>query len=220
LLLFRAADSIRRHAQPQRQLPGNTASPPATRDGGHGLLAWAVASLLTILLTLWSAQIITPLAAPGGGTAGPATSVAGENIIAYDVDRLLRTEKRPAPFDPDVVRAEVSRILLTSAGHDGVRADDRVYLNRLVSSLTGLDTPAAEQRVNAVIAEARTNIQRARRSAVILAFMSGVAVLIGGVAAWFAACVGGRHRDSGKAPSLAWGLRGPRTVGPSNPKAS
>jgi hypothetical protein len=39
---------------------------------------------------------------------------------------------------------------------------------------------------------------------VILAFMAGAAALLGAVAAWFAAGVGGRHRDSEAVPALVW----------------
>jgi hypothetical protein len=39
------------------------------------------------------------------------------------------------------------------------------------------------------------NIERARKTAVILAFMVGAAALLGAAVAWFAACAGGRDRD-------------------------
>src|SRR3954468_14351975 len=63
------------------------------RDGMHGLLVWALATLLTAAFALATAQSLTRLAAPTGGPAGPATSVGGENIIAYDLDRLFRAER-------------------------------------------------------------------------------------------------------------------------------
>ena len=64
------------------------------RDGMHGLLVWALATLLTAAFALATAQSLTRLAAPAGGPAGPATSVGGENIIAYDLDRLFRRPHR------------------------------------------------------------------------------------------------------------------------------
>jgi hypothetical protein len=183
------------------------------RDGGHGLLTWALATLLTGLLLIWGAQAATRLAAPSAGASGPATSVAGENIIAYDLDRLFRAERRPPDTDMTYSRAEAGRILLTASSHSGMAADDRTYLVRLVAARTGLDAAAAEQRVNDTVARARENMRRARRSATILGFMAGAAALLGAAAAWFAACAGGRHRDGAAAPSLmAWTIRGPRTV--------
>src|SRR5205823_13984859 len=59
------------------------------RDGLHGLLVWALATLLTAVIGLATAQSLTRLAAPSGGQAGFSTSVAGENLIVYDLDRLF-----------------------------------------------------------------------------------------------------------------------------------
>ena len=164
------------------------------RDNVHGLLVWAIATLLTALLLLMAASASTQLAAPSGGTAGPSTSVASENTIAFDIDRLLRSDRR-VEADVTQTRAEVGRILLTSSSHSGVATEDRNYLVRLVGARTGLAGPEAERRVDAAIASAKNNIARARKSTVILAFMAGAAALLGAAAAWFAAAVGGQHRD-------------------------
>ena len=177
------------------------------RDGTHGLLVWALATLITALLAMGAATAATRLAAPSAGSAGPSTSVAGENIIAYDLDRLFRAEKRPADVDMTYPRAEAARILLTSAGHSGITSDDRTYLIRLVSAQTGLAPADAERRTDAAIASARNNISRARRSGVILAFMAGTAALLGAAVAWFAAGLGGQHRDKAIAPPLRMSLR-------------
>jgi hypothetical protein len=182
------------------------------RDGGHGLLTWALATLMTGVLLLWAAQAATRLAAPPAGTTGPASSVAGENVIAYDLDRLFRAERRPADGDLTYARAEAGRILLTASSHRGVAAEDRTYLTRLVSARTGLDATAAEQRVNDTITRAHDNIARARRSATLVGFMAAAAALLGAAVAWFAACAGGRHRDGESVPSLpSWSLTSQRS---------
>jgi hypothetical protein len=184
-------------------LLGTTPDEIEVRDGAHGLLVWAIATLITGLLVLAAATAATRLAAPSGGTAGPTASVGGENIIAYDLDRLFRSETPINGADVEYNRAEAARILLTAAGHDGITTEDHAHLIRLVSARTELSEDDAEQRVNAAIASARNNIARARRAAVLIAFMTGTAALLGGAAAWFAAGVGGRHRDS-VAPSFWW----------------
>jgi signal transduction histidine kinase len=181
------------------------------RDGVHGLLVWALATLLTAVVAFAAAQSLTRLAAPSAGSSGPAVSVGGENIIAYDLDRLFRAERRPNGDDLTYARSEAARILLTAAGHSGVSTEDRGYLARLVAARTGVAGPEAERRVDAIIGTARENINRARRASIVLAFMAGAAALLGAAAAWFAAAAGGRHRDGEKAPSLAsWSWRGPR----------
>jgi hypothetical protein len=176
------------------------------RDGLHGLLVWALATLLTAVIGVAAAQSLTRLAAPSAGQAGPSTSVGGENLIAFDLDRLFRAERRPNA-DLDYPRAEAARILLTTSSHRGMQPDDRAYLVRLTAANTGLAQPDAERRVDEVAARAKENISRARRSAVILAFSTGAAALLGAAASWFAACAGGRIRDGEAAPHAIfdWG---------------
>ncbi len=175
------------------------------RDGLHGLLVWALATLLATLIGLATAQSLARLGAPSG-VQGSSTSVGGENLIAYDLDRLFRAERRPNA-DLDYPRAEAARILMTTSSHSGMQPEDRAYLVRLTAANTGLAQPDAERRVDEVAARAKENIARARRSAVILAFSAAAAALLGAAVAWFAACAGGRVRDGEVSPHalLDWG---------------
>ena len=173
------------------------------RDGLHGLIVWGLGTLLTGLLALGAVQATARLAAPSGSSAGPATSVAGENLIAYDLDRLFRgAESRGAP-NMTYDRAEAARILFTASSHRGLQQDDRAYLVRLVSTTTGAAAPDAERRVNEAVTSAHDNIARARRSGVVLAFMLAAAALLGAAMAWYAALEGGRHRD-GRVATPTW----------------
>jgi hypothetical protein len=177
------------------------------RDGTLGLVVWAIAVLLTALTTWATAQSLSRLGAPSSATQ----SVAGENFVAYDLDRLFRADRRPQNTNIRYARSEAARILLTSAGHTGITLDDRNYLVALTSAETGLSIPDAVRRVDSIMAQARDDIRKARRAAVILAFMAGAAALLGAAVAWLASCAGGRHRD-GTAPSITWGWFGPRTA--------
>jgi hypothetical protein len=180
------------------------------RDNIHGLLVWGVATLVTAFLILATVSAGARLAAPAGSVMGPAASVAGENTVAFDVDRVLRGDRRPGDAtDIAATRAEVSRILFTASSHTGVATEDRNYLARLVSARAGIAGPDAERRADAAIASAKENLTRARRSAVILAFMAGAAALLGAVAAWIAAAAGGQHRDQNVA-SRRWNILGRR----------
>jgi hypothetical protein len=180
------------------------------RDGTHGLVVWAIALVLTVLMAWLTAQSLARLAAPAGGPQGSAQAVAGENIIAYELDHLFRAERRPENVDLSYARSEAGRILLTSAGPTGVSADDRGYLARLTANTTGLAAPEAEQRVQTIISQARENIRKARRSAVILAFMAGAAALLGAAIAWHAARAGGEHRDRRSTAPYPWLLTSAR----------
>jgi hypothetical protein len=178
------------------------------RDGTHGLLVWAIAMVISVLMASAAAQSLTRLAA----SPGPAQSVAGENVIAFDLDRLFRADKRPPNADLSYARSEAARILLTTASHSGIQSGDRAYLVRLTAVNTGLAAPEAEKRVDTIITQARDNIRKGRRAGVILAFMAGAAALLGAAVAWFAAGAGGRERDGGAGSSMTWGWNGPRMM--------
>jgi hypothetical protein len=174
------------------------------RDGVHGLLVWALATLLTALLAVAAAQGLARLAAPATGPVGTSTS-AGEGLFPYELDRLFRSDRPVA--DIAYSREEASRILLTAGSHEGVTADDRGYLARLVAARTGVSESVAQERTQNAITLAADSIRRARHSTVVLAFFAGAAAMVGAAAAWFAACVGGEHRDRAKLPSLRWAQR-------------
>lgn len=171
------------------------------RDGLHGALTWAVATLMTALLALVIVVAAGQAAAPSGGNSGATTSVGSENIIAYDIDRLFRSD-RPAQGDVSAARAEAGRILLTASGHRGVLSEDRAHLVRMVTARTGLAGAEAEQRVNQVITSAADNIGRARKSSVLITFLVGAAAILGLAVAWFAAAGGGRQRDEDTAATF------------------
>jgi hypothetical protein len=174
------------------------------RDGVHGLLVWALATVLTVVLAVAAAEGFARLAAPTGSPAASSAS-AGESLLAYELDRLFRSS-RPVP-DINYSREEASRILLLAGTRDGVAPEDRTYLAQLVALRTGVAPAEAQQRADAAIVRASDSIKRTRHGTVILAFFAGAAAMIGVVAAWFAACAGGEHRDQAKIPSLRWAQR-------------
>lgn len=161
------------------------------RDGVHGLAAWAIAVVLTVLLT---ALVGSVTLARSPSAQAPAASTA-EPMLSYELDRLFRPARRTQNAETAMERAEAGRVLLTSSGHSGVATEDRAWLIQLVSGVTGLAGADAERRVDNVIASARTAIARSRRSAIIAAFSIAASILLGAVVAWFAAIEGGRHRD-------------------------
>jgi hypothetical protein len=170
------------------------------RDGVHGLVAWALAVLIGALV----AAIIGAAASSRAPSTATQASNAGEALIAYDLDRLLRAERR-GQGDPTYARAEAGRILLHATSREGMRPDDRGYLARLVAAQTGIAQPDAERRVDEAVAAATQAVKKARQAGVILGFSIAVSLLLGAAAAWYAACLGGQHRDQ-TAPPLRWEL--------------
>lgn len=170
------------------------------RDGTHGIVAWALAVVVTGVVAAASAASLSSKTAP---PASSSATTASEPLIAYELDRLFRGDRRAVEGDITYARAEAGRILLAATGRQGITPDDRAYLARLVAARTGLAQPDAERRVEDAITAASTALQKARRSAVILGFATAASLLAGAAAAWYAACAGGRHRDN-VAPPLTW----------------
>src|SRR5215208_2501637 len=99
------------------------------RDGAHGLTAWALAVAITTLIAAVVAGMATLRTAPQASTPGSST---GETLVAYDLDRLFRSDHR-SQSDLIYSRAEASRILLAGTSREGKSAD-RDYLVRLVAN--------------------------------------------------------------------------------------
>src|SRR5690349_4691780 len=174
------------------------------RDGTHGLLSWALAVVLSGLVAAVIAATIGSRAVPPATT--PAAN-AGEALIAYDLDRLFRSDRRDQG-NLTYNRAEASRMLLAATSRAGMKPDDRGYLARLVANQTGIALPEADRRVDEAIGAAQLAVKKARQSAVMVGFSIAVSLLLGAAAAWYAACLGGQHRDQ-LAPPLRWNLARP-----------
>jgi hypothetical protein len=177
------------------------------RDGTHGLVSWALAVVITAVVAAGISAVAASKATP---TASAPATTTGEALMAYDLDRLFRSE-RPAPADIAYSRAEASRILLTAGSHTGIKQDDRQFLTGLVASRTGLAPADAARRVQEAIPAASLAIKHARQSAVIAGFSIAAALLLGAAAAWYSSRLGGEHRDETNYP-LRWELSRAPTV--------
>lgn len=171
------------------------------RDGAHGVVAWALAVVISTLVAAVIAATLTSRTVPSATTP---TSNTGEALIAHDLDRLFRSDGREQG-NLAYSRAEASRILLAATSRAGMKPDDRDYLTRLVAKQTGIAQPDAIRRVEEAITAASLTVKRARQSAVILGFSIAVSLLLGAAVVWYAATLGGQHRDQA-APPLRWNL--------------
>jgi hypothetical protein len=182
-------------------LSGASADETEFRDGAHGLLTWAIGVVIGALLLGATA---TALSAVTAATGAPRSSPGEPSFLAFELDRLFRTDGRASDGNLAEARAEAGRIILSGLGRRGIAPEDRTHLVRLVSARTGLAAADAERRVGQVVGESVRAASQARRSAVILGFITAAALLASAAAAWLAAIAGGRHRDGAAAPSLRW----------------
>ena len=168
------------------------------RDGVHGLVAWGAAAILVAVMALG----VAAAAAAGAAQTGTGQSATGEALLGSELDDLFRSQKTVE--DIPYRRAEAARILLKSSSRDGVPNTDRRYLTAVTSSITGLQEPDAEDRVNHAVSASKDALHRARVAAVLQAFFVAAALLVGAVAAWFSAEEGGQDRERGTFHFWEW----------------
>lgn len=188
------------------------------RDTAHGLLVWAVATLITAAVltsaigTVLSGGVEAGASALRGAAAGAqVTAIDGnpDNAASrYFVDSLFRSNQVPsdAQANSPNSRMEAGRIFANALRTGQLDAQDKQYLGSVVARQTGLDQPTAEARVsqtydhltralNDANVAARAAADKARKTAAYSALWMFVALLCGAFfASWFAT-VGGRHRD-------------------------
>ena len=166
------------------------------RHGTSGLIVWALALVLSSFLT---AAVTSPISRAISPTQNQSGS-AGEPLIAFEIDRLLRTDR---PVDEDILtqaRGQATRYAYAAAGRSGVTQEERAMLTRTVAIQTGA-AGEADRRVNDFTERATTAIHRARRMGVLMGFMTAAAVLAGAAAAWFTAQQGALGQQGG------WSMR-------------
>jgi hypothetical protein len=160
------------------------------RDGSHGLIVWAVGVVLGTVLTSW-------LAISG------VTGAANVGAMDYYAEKLLRSEtiapstgSAPVTANNDELR-QVGQVLAQSVGASVMDDADKSYLVRTISARTGLPEAGAQDRLDQTVTLLKTQADTARRYGILIAFLTAASLLVSAVAAWWAACSGGRHRDEG-----------------------
>jgi hypothetical protein len=164
------------------------------RDSAHGLVVWAIAALLGTWIVTMTAKDL----AHAVGSGGDRNPIAGKADPArYAADVMLRADRaNPAGYD-EPLHKEVATVLAAYATGVNLTAEDALYLTRVTQAHSGIAQPEAEKRVSAAVQQVRDNANAARRTGVMVAFLTAVSLAVGAAAAWAAAALGGRHRDEG-----------------------
>jgi hypothetical protein len=179
------------------------------RDTVHGILAWALATLLVVLVSSYAAGSIasvTSRTATVAAAASPATPTTAATPggaadgMAYVTDTLFRAD-HPVTVTAEQ-RAQASRILLTGVGGGTVSDADKAYLAQQVAATTGVDQATAAKRVDDAVArvqrteaELRQKADQARKAAAAASFAMAFSLLVGAFIAGVAGAIGGHHRD-------------------------
>ncbi|MEX2641817.1 MAG: hypothetical protein WD270_00070 [Acetobacterales bacterium] len=171
-----------------------------TRDGAHGVLVWAVGTLISIMLALSGiGGLLGATASVTGAAADTAVSVV-EDQVDYFADRILR--RTTGGGISAETREEAMTILARSVARGELAQDDRAHLVRMASEETDTPPEEVEARVNTVLSEldaareeAMETAEQARVVGLIASFVIAATLLVSAAAAYFAAAYGGQHRD-------------------------
>ncbi len=177
------------------------------RDGSNGLVTWALGTLVAAMIA-WSG--VMGAANVAGQAASAAASAAGDTAAAVTdsldpsellVDRTLRGRPDAQPLS-DADRASVGRILASAATSETIDPADRDYLVSVVAQRAGISEEEAGQRIDQaaaqarqIEAEARATAEQARKASLVAAFLTAAALLVGAAVSYWAATMGGNHRD-------------------------
>ena len=151
------------------------------RAAAHGLVAWAVAVLATLI-------VVTLSAAETNGAALYAIAPHDVRPTAYFVDRLFDPAERRSYPESGAARAAAERLL--KANTDAVLpmdAADRQSLIALVSAQTGLSISEASARVDAIHSSAQTNARNTRKAASYASLWLAFSLIFGAAVAMAAA---------------------------------
>lgn len=173
------------------------------RDGAHGLVVWAVGALLVAFITSSSIMGAAKTAATGASAvAGGAAALISQQAdpLASALDSVMRSNGATPVTEGE--REEASRILVRSLSSGSFEASDREYIASRMAARMNIAQPEAEKRIddaftrlNQAKESAKQAAEKARKTGVIVAFLTAAVLLVGAAAAYLAAMLGGRHRD-------------------------
>jgi hypothetical protein len=195
------------------------------RDTAHGFLAWAFATLIsaTALASTTSylangasaglagatgqaARAVNPadlyvdklFRAPAAGSAAATPAQPADNASSANNDNAAGANANAGPTGAGNAQSRSEIVRLWTADFrngDDLTGADRSYVAQVVAARTGISQADAEKRVNEVVTEAKSAIDKARRSAAKLSFWLTAALLFGAFAASLAGAEGGTLRD-------------------------
>lgn len=170
------------------------------RDTAHGLVTWALATVLTATV-LGGATTHILAGATGSVPAAAGSAAAAANPADPYVDRLLRADTAASPppnaTDGAAARAEVARLIAPIWRRGGSLSDaDRSYAAKVVAARTGLNEAQAQSRVQDVVTQAKQAADDVRKATAALMLWIAGSMLAGAVASMLGATEGGLLRDS------------------------
>lgn len=186
------------------------------RDTAHGLLAWAVAALMSAIIAASVGDAIVSNTVKAGAGAAEAASKsshngdkgmhASANPVEYYSDMLFRSDIAP-DANSGALHHEVDNIFITDTPAGKLSQNDHDYLTRIVAKRSGLNTSDAGRWVDEVYAlyiqnytvmknTAKQKADEARKAVAYASLWMFIAFLLGAFIASLSATFGGAQRDN------------------------
>lgn len=191
------------------------------RDTAHGLITWAVATVL--VATVAASSLLSAAGAAGhaaaeagagaamvaantgantGMSANAGPSNANSPVSAYNIDKLFRSSNSTGAASSADTRTETGHIVANELASGSVPDADRTYLIDQVAARTGASQADAQARVDSFIAtltqaqaKLKADADSARKAAAQASIYLALSMLIGAFIASVSAALGGRIRD-------------------------
>jgi hypothetical protein len=188
------------------------------RDTAHGLITWAVATILVAAVaagSVMSAAGVASRAVADAGTAGAASmpgnppmpgggmrANSNAGLWTYEVDKLFRSSNSTPGASSAEARMEATHIATNALVSGSVPDTDRAYLTEQVAARTGALQPEAQARVEGFISavtrtqtKLKADAEAAKKATAQASIYLALSMLIGAFIASVAAALGGRIRD-------------------------
>jgi hypothetical protein len=158
------------------------------------------------MLAMTTGGVVKTAATAASGVAQTAIEkmaevAQGANPFSQAVDTAFRTSRPEAANSADA-RNEAMAIVARGIAQGDIPETDRAYLAQVIAARTNVPEEDAKVRVETMVTdaqhaagEAQQQAQRAKHFAVIAAFVAAASLAISAAAAFWAAGMGGKHRD-------------------------
>jgi hypothetical protein len=178
------------------------------RDTAHGLVTWAVATVVAAALVGVSVPSMAGGAVHIASAAASASaqgmmSGASASMASYGTDKLFRSvASTDGAQSVQDLRVEAGHIIAHAMSAGSVPDADRTYLANLIVAKTGLSQADAQTRVDEWVSmgmeaetKAKATADAARKAASQASIYTALSLLIGAFIASISAALGGRLRD-------------------------
>ncbi|TCO75870.1 hypothetical protein [Chromatocurvus halotolerans] len=173
-----------------------------TRDGVNGLTVWATGTLIAVVLAMGGIGSLMGITASATGAVAGGAAKFVEEQGDYFASLIVRNGTGASSSSESL--SEIRTILARSVAEGEISESDRNRLKQIAAAEANMEPAEVEQRVNEALSmfkeareEAMDAVDQARIAAVITTFVVAATMIAGAAVAYFAATLGGKHRDHG-----------------------